>query len=436
MAHDVFISYNSADKAVATAVCSSLENNGVRCWIAPRDLVPGREYGDEIIPAIVASKLLVLIFSSSANKSFFVRKEVERAVSKGKIIVTFRIEDIPPTEAMEYFLSSPHWLDAWTPPLQNHIDQLIVSVKFHIDKLPENDGKKVTVAGSQTRSPGHESSRSYEILPFLLDRKKQRRKLSKEIQSHKNLHKPLVCIMFGEKDNCCRDMFVPIVRHFSGEDDNERFFNQMPDDVPIESGEPKYADELHEAMKIDLEGKFHLSREFSFDELSEKIAGRDAPVIIHSILSTYHYQHCDNDDLIHAFLEFWKECQLPKEQRHPILVCLFIHLEPYKAKLTDRILRKKDPNLRIRNTLDNLKFEQFGLQGVKLQEAEGISLQDVDEWAMEREVMHKYGFTAYQHLKTELKNIYPGNEHDKRTLSDVSDFIFKLLPSPAPRKST
>jgi len=40
MAHDVFISYSSKDKTVANAVCATVENRKVRCWIAPRDIPP------------------------------------------------------------------------------------------------------------------------------------------------------------------------------------------------------------------------------------------------------------------------------------------------------------------------------------------------------------------------------------------------------------
>jgi hypothetical protein len=46
MAHDVFISYASEDKTVADAVCAMIESQGVRCWIAPRDVLPGLRRGN------------------------------------------------------------------------------------------------------------------------------------------------------------------------------------------------------------------------------------------------------------------------------------------------------------------------------------------------------------------------------------------------------
>jgi hypothetical protein len=64
MAHDVFISYSARDKTVADAMCGALELRRIRRWIAPRDVLPGKEWGAAIIEAIQNSRMFVLIFSS------------------------------------------------------------------------------------------------------------------------------------------------------------------------------------------------------------------------------------------------------------------------------------------------------------------------------------------------------------------------------------
>ncbi len=69
MAHDVFISYSNHDKPTADAICAALEANGIRCWIAPRDILPGSDWGEAIIDAIHACRAMLLIFSSSSNAS-------------------------------------------------------------------------------------------------------------------------------------------------------------------------------------------------------------------------------------------------------------------------------------------------------------------------------------------------------------------------------
>ncbi len=137
MAHDVFISYSAKDKPTADAVCAKLEARGVRCWIAPRDILPSEEYAAALVNALRGSRLMVLIFSSGANQSQQVLREVERAVSRGLPILPLRIEDVAPSEAMEYYIASRHWLDALTPPLENHLAHLTETVTLLLSRPPE-----------------------------------------------------------------------------------------------------------------------------------------------------------------------------------------------------------------------------------------------------------------------------------------------------------
>jgi hypothetical protein len=126
---DVFVSYASADKAVADAAVASLERARMRCWYAPRDITPGANYGDSIMAALVASRVLVVIVSASSVASNQVVREVERAVHHGLVVVPFRVENVEMRGSFEFFLSVPHWLDALTPPLEAHLDRLTDSVR-------------------------------------------------------------------------------------------------------------------------------------------------------------------------------------------------------------------------------------------------------------------------------------------------------------------
>lgn len=136
MAYDVFISYSSKDKPTGDATCSVLESKGIRCWIAPRDITPGVDWGEAIIDGINSTKVFVLIFSSHANASQQIKREVERAVSHGLPIIPLRIEDVRPEKALEYFLSVPHWLDAYTPPLDKHLNYLADVIRHILDGKP------------------------------------------------------------------------------------------------------------------------------------------------------------------------------------------------------------------------------------------------------------------------------------------------------------
>jgi hypothetical protein len=76
---DVFMSYASQDAAVAKLMVENLEQQGVKCWVAPRDVKPGAQYADAIIRAINDAKAIVVVLSSSAMVSSHVAREVERA---------------------------------------------------------------------------------------------------------------------------------------------------------------------------------------------------------------------------------------------------------------------------------------------------------------------------------------------------------------------
>ena len=129
MARDVFLSHSVKDKAVADAVVARLEAESVTCWIAPRDVVPGADWGESIINAIESSRIMILIFSKSANASPQIKREVERAVNKEVYIIPFRIDNIPPARGLEFFISVPQWMDAFSPPLERHLDNLAKTVK-------------------------------------------------------------------------------------------------------------------------------------------------------------------------------------------------------------------------------------------------------------------------------------------------------------------
>jgi hypothetical protein len=129
---DIFVSYSQPDRECAFQLVAQLEADGLGVWIAPRDISPAGDWAAEIIEAISAARMMVLVFSSHCNDSPQVRREVERAVHREVPVLPFRIEDVLPARSLEYFLSTQHWLDAFPPPrgpyyarLSTHITSLL-----------------------------------------------------------------------------------------------------------------------------------------------------------------------------------------------------------------------------------------------------------------------------------------------------------------------
>jgi WD40 repeat protein len=129
MARDVFISYSSRDAATAETICSLLEKRGVACWIAPRDVLPGRNYDEEIVSGIEGTKAIVVLLSDSSNESPHVKRELELALNNGSAIIPIRIQNTVPGRGLKYFLAGRQWVDAWQPPIENRMDDVAAAIR-------------------------------------------------------------------------------------------------------------------------------------------------------------------------------------------------------------------------------------------------------------------------------------------------------------------
>jgi hypothetical protein len=150
MATDVFISHSSIDRPVADTICAFLEARQIRCWMAPRDILPGEEWGDSILRGIQTCRIMVLVFSKAANDSGPVRSEVDRAVNARKVLIPFRIQNVAPTGAMEFHIGRRHWLEAYQPPMEKHLDYLVRAVR---DVLKGPEGEAVSATESEGTLP-------------------------------------------------------------------------------------------------------------------------------------------------------------------------------------------------------------------------------------------------------------------------------------------
>lgn len=138
---DVFISYSTKNVEAAKAVCHALEENGIRCWIAPRDIPPGMNYGDLIDTAIISSKVFLLVYSSDSLESQWCNGELNVAFTEGKTIVPYRIEPAPLKGAMRVILSQTHWIDSY-PDYKSRFSDLVQTIACMVNKqvIIESDG--------------------------------------------------------------------------------------------------------------------------------------------------------------------------------------------------------------------------------------------------------------------------------------------------------
>jgi len=152
LSKNVFISYSTHDQPLAEQICQLLEQRGIACWIAPRDVTPGADYDEEILDAIETTEATVLILSSHANESHYVKNEVNLAFGKSKRIFPFRIEDVAPGKSLAFYLASYQWTDGFRPTLEAGIVRLaaaILALLGRVPPLPGEDWRAAAAAGAK-----------------------------------------------------------------------------------------------------------------------------------------------------------------------------------------------------------------------------------------------------------------------------------------------
>jgi len=94
---DCFISYSSADNALAQFVNDELTRKGLTVFMASMSLKAGDNWSDIILGNLKASSWVILLASKEACKSAYVLQETGMALILGKKLVPI-VWDIEPSE--------------------------------------------------------------------------------------------------------------------------------------------------------------------------------------------------------------------------------------------------------------------------------------------------------------------------------------------------
>lgn len=145
----VFICHSSKDATNAQQLCSFLEKNGIKCWIAPRDVPAGENYAEQIVRAIDACSAFLIIVTKNSDASDHVGNEISLAFNAGKKIIPFRPKEYEPQGSLKYYFQHIQVMDAYVdmdsalislveilgriiPPASDNI------VMSHIEAVPAN----------------------------------------------------------------------------------------------------------------------------------------------------------------------------------------------------------------------------------------------------------------------------------------------------------
>jgi tetratricopeptide (TPR) repeat protein len=159
-AQPVFVSYATADRKEALAVCKAIERRGLKCWISTRDVEPGENYQESIVRALRGSRAMVLVFSEAANNSDEIKKELSLASRYHIPVMALRIEDVEPSDAFAYELSTRQWIDAFES-WDKSIDALV-------RKIAQVGGAGESEGSPDTRRPSRRRASTRSLQPLVL----------------------------------------------------------------------------------------------------------------------------------------------------------------------------------------------------------------------------------------------------------------------------
>jgi hypothetical protein len=156
MAYDVYITHSPEDQATAALTCTALEESGLKCWIASRNLDKRRDRKQAVSKAILNSKIFVIVFSNNTNKAKDLADEMNVALNAELNIIPLRVDQAEPEGVIQYYLADTHWFDVENPPTEEQLQHFIATIKQVLDSKKDKTKtrrrlKKQTDHGSRSR---------------------------------------------------------------------------------------------------------------------------------------------------------------------------------------------------------------------------------------------------------------------------------------------
>jgi hypothetical protein len=135
----IFISYSSKDQKIAETICRALEARGCNCWISCRDVRPGENFQEAIVQALRSANVMLLVFTSNANNSEEIKKELVLAGRHRVTVMPVRVEDVVPNDAFTYEFATRQWVDLFKD-WEREIEQLATQLGQVLQAAKSSEG--------------------------------------------------------------------------------------------------------------------------------------------------------------------------------------------------------------------------------------------------------------------------------------------------------
>lgn len=141
---DVFISYCSHDSHRVLAIASRLQEAGVSVWLDRTGIAGGREWAAEIVRAIDACKVVILMCSNASMRSVWVKREIQVAGQQAKPFLPLMLERTSYPDQVRLFLTGYQWVDVLDRPPKKWLQQVLralslASVTIKLPAVPSTE---------------------------------------------------------------------------------------------------------------------------------------------------------------------------------------------------------------------------------------------------------------------------------------------------------
>jgi hypothetical protein len=137
---DAFISHASKDAALAARMEKLLENKGLAVWLDHSEIRLGVLLRKELLTAIKKSRVLILLWSTSASKSRWVAAEVLSAYHLNRFIITCASD----RTRLPYFLQDTIYLN-----LRGKKSDWVNQLSHAVRNSPDRANEVLTIDGRQ-----------------------------------------------------------------------------------------------------------------------------------------------------------------------------------------------------------------------------------------------------------------------------------------------
>ncbi len=198
---DVFISYKTEEFDEANWVKTTLETNGISCWMAPMCIPGGSSYAVEIPQAIRECKVFVLILSEKSQLSKWVPRELDQAINEGKTVLPFMLENCPLRDDFNFYLTNVQRYAAYESKIKA-IEKMLKEIKalLGIHDAPQAEEKSEPAAAvREPEAPKSAPKTAEPVMPAVkapeIKRKPVRPAPQKKATAatKKNKFLPLIC---------------------------------------------------------------------------------------------------------------------------------------------------------------------------------------------------------------------------------------------------